>query len=348
LPAAQSALINYLRSFCDNAACEDRALQLSTAEYIDFQFDHLTGIVIGTAYWPPQKWDCDISKLSDDDRLEVGILASSTTFRHEELQMAGFLKVVGESKKPAATMFSFPTRHHVQDASFSAGWVEPTGLHPSLKLSVGNSVPPSEYEDCSLYAHLTLPKSVFPDRHQFTDPLFMASKNLTTIRHISTPVDLEAPEYTQKLWGSTVLLQLSAPQNSSEPCTAEVPLHLRYLEPSAEGYAEAEIPVPVVFWACVAPEDFKFNMNPFDRTHLGYDRLFGPETIFYHVEPTPEQPPYIQLKVPTLNTQHSEIISSATALVIALGLGWVILQLLGIWRRDGYGRGQTTVHGKAE
>jgi hypothetical protein len=133
--------------------------------------------------------------------------------RQEELSLGGFLTVVGEDTKASPTLFSFPARHHPLPASstFSSHFLTPSGLHPTLKLSVSTSAPPLGDRACKMHAYLVLPKEVFADKYQLSDPLFLASKNLSALHYISNPVDLEAPAYTVPLWGSSVLLELSPP-----------------------------------------------------------------------------------------------------------------------------------------
>lgn len=144
-------------------------------------------------------------------------------------------------------------------------------------------------------------------------------------------------------WGSSVLLELTPPSSSqSEAFTAQVPLHLRYLEPNTEkwGLEETEIPYPVVFWACTADEGSKFPINPFDRVNLGYDGLFGPRTLFFHLSPKPsvgEERLINKLNVPILDLDKSSLVEIGTAAVVGLGFLWVLWVLFGVWRRAGYG-----------
>lgn len=173
----------------------------------------------------------------------------------------------------------------------------------------------------------------------------MASKNLTSLRYMSQPVDLEAPEYLTKLWGSAVLLELSPPGPETEGSwTAEVPLHLRYLEPAPGGYEDAEVPYPAVFWACATEEGTKFPNNPFERVNLGYDGLFGPRTVFWHVDPQPARGERLmsEIKVPVLDYDGRDkgwgaFINAGTAAAVLLGFAWVAWRLLSVYLRTGYG-----------
>lgn len=213
-------------------------------------------------------------------------------------------------------MFSFPARHHPlppansgnhagPNSGFHAGFIEPTGLHPTLAISVNwrDLVRPSS--DCRLHAYLTLPSYLFIDRYPLQDPLFLRNHHLKALHSLSGATDLEAPDWVVSQWGSAALFEIDHPEImqwteelKQPPFRATIPLHLRYLPPShssntskpllpavniTDGKAEALVPWPHVFWACPASESSaQFPSSPFDRTNLGYDGLFGPKTMFYH------------------------------------------------------------------
>lgn len=279
----------------------------------------------------------------------MGILSNEKPLETEELKLSGFLTVVGEDTTPSPALFDFPSRHHPLSSPFSAEFLKPTGLHPSLQLKISDSKPPLEGRTCSLHAYVTLPRVIFADKYQLSDPLFMASKNLSTIHYITTPVDLEAPEYTMSLWGSSLLLELSLPAPQPDPWTAEIPLHLRYLPPTPSGYSEASVPWPILFWACTADEGSKFTINPFDRVNLGYDGLFGPRTMFYHLSPNlteawdknMQEEGYNVINMPVLNTSYIKWVELGTAAAILFGFGLVMWRLLVVLREDGYGHRPT-------
>lgn len=253
--------------------------------------------------------------------------------------MGGFLTVVGENTKSSPTLFSFPSRHHPLEADFSACFLQPTGLHPTLELRISSSEPPTEERSCSLHSYLTLPRAIFADKYQFSDPLFLASKNLSALHHITVPVDLEAPAYTMSLWGSSVLFELATPSNPG-PFSASIPLHLRYLPPAANtsGQSALDVPYPVVFWACVADEGSKFPINPFDKINIGYDGSFGPKTMFYHLSPVGERL-INTISVPVLDLDKSKYIEVGTAGVVLIGFLWVMWCLWDVWKTKGYGSG---------
>ena len=222
-------------------------------------------------------------------------------------------------------------------SQYEASFLLPTGLHPTLRLTFPSSeaIPPSE--NCALHSYLTIPSSLFPDKYQLSSPLFLASKNLRLIRSISGETDLEAPDWAVEKWGSAILIELAPPTPGSKAMqdswSADIPLHLRYLRPSESGIAFANIPWPVVFWACTADEGSKMSVNPFDRANLGYDGLFGPKTMFYHLDPAVSKHNSTsvlmeRLSVPVLATGSSAWIEVGTVTVVVSGFLWVLWKLL--------------------
>ena len=178
-----------------------------------------------------------------------------------------------------------------------------------------------------------------------SEPLFLASKNLRSIRSVSGETDLEAPGWAVTKWGSAMLVELAPPSTNHSGnqalWDAEIPLHIRYLGPNNGGKVEAEVPWPVVFWACVAEEGTKMSVNPFDRLNLGYDGLFGPRTMFYHLNPHVvsgygNETLLERLEVPVLNLSSSAWVEKGTVMVMVLGLVWVFAKLAraAAWNRS--------------
>ena len=257
-------------------------------------------------------------------------------------------------------MFSFPSRHHTlpNSAKYAVSFSEPTGLHPTLSITIPRSAlgQPAAPADttCSLHTYLTLPSSVFGDQYQLgtSDPLFLQSHNLAGLLSHSGETDLEAPDWAVKRWGSTWLFELAPPTENdavgrSSNWTATIPLHLRYLSPSETGYRSAEVPWPVVFWACSAEyDDTPMGLNPFDRTKLGYDSLFSPRTFFYHFHPNSEHL-VEKVDVPVLNLKDGEglfqtrNIELATSAVVSLGFLWILWRLFRVTWSSGISANST-------
>lgn len=325
--------------------CESRLRNLRTAASLDMSYDSGSQTFIATPFWPLRQRA--IAVPSSSGRTEVGIFAQDTPVKAElhELGVAGLLSVLGEKKEPSPTVFSFPSRHRTSDSHFSCEFLKPAGLHPTLQLKLSSAKPPLDDAGCAPHAFVTLPKTIFADRYQYEDSLFLASKNLTASRYTSLPVDLEAPAYTTTTWGSRFLLELAPPASGqAEEWTAEVPLHLRYLKPSASGSVPIEVPYPAVFWACDTAGEVDFSTNPFDRRQLGYDGLFDSQTSFWHVAPKPVIGNRITsaIFVPVLKDEGAAWIRLGTTVAVGLGFAWVLWKLLRVYRVSGYGNPDET------
>jgi hypothetical protein len=268
----------------------------------------------------------------------------------------------------APVMFDFPSRHYplAETATYSISFSQPTGLHPEMSISIPHSAlqqPPALKDStCALHTYLTLPSSVFIDQYQVgtEDPLFLQEHNLVAVRAFSGETDLEAPDWAVDRWGSTWLVELAAPSvDNSDPAsnwTSTIPMHLRYLNPSESGYRSAAVPWPVVFWACRIEEESQIGKTPFDRTNLGYDKLFGPRTIFYQLHPA-SQHLVEELDVPVLKLKDGEGLFQArnielgTSVVIVLGFLWIIWRLARVVWATGLGANEVKrpeVHEKKE
>lgn len=349
-----SSFITYAKArLCSPAdsSCLGRVARLAEASSLDVSYDTISHALKVTALWPYQQRSVHATS-RDGVRTEVGVLSDERTPTMEayELGISGLLTVLGQDTKPSVTMFSFPSRHRDAGSGFSAEFLTPTGLHPTLQLWLTSDKPPAEDAYCSPHAYFTLPRNIFVDKYQLSDDLFLASKNLTALRYISQPVDLEAPEYVMKLWGSSVLVELSPPTDGKgEPWTAEIPMHLRYLVPSYGGYKSIQVPYPAVFWACAAAEGTKFPNNPFERVNLGYDGLFGPRTVFWHVEPRPQGSSRVtsSITVPVLDLDKAKWVNVGTAAAVLLGFAWVAWKLLSVYLASGYGS-ETTPRATAQ
>lgn len=315
-----------------DASCQDRLRDLRSASGLDISFDSATKLVRVAALWPLRDVDLSVSA-SSMQRTEIGIFGidSPMNIQPHEVGVSGTLTVLGEHKEPSPAVFAFPARHREAQTSFSSKFLSPTGLHPALQLKLSTNLLPVQDAECAPFAYLTLPKAIFADRYQLADELFLASKNLTATRYVSQPVDLEAPAYTTKAWGSSVLLELAPPNVDAKEVawTAEVPLHLRYLKPSPTGEVNIEVPYPVVFWACESGEGIDFGESPFDRKSLGYDDLFSSTTAFWHVKPNPEMGSRLtnSVTIPALKDGKASLIETGTAAAVALGFAWVLWKL---------------------
>ncbi|KAK1145769.1 protease B nonderepressible form [Aspergillus melleus] len=355
-------LISYIqKNLCVGSGsdeCLRQAASLASADSLDINYDSISHALTLTGYWsrsPNGGWTEQIRKpVAGAGQVEVGLLSTDKAVEPEEIKMGGLLGVVGSDDKLKPTLFSFPSRHHSlpNEATYSVSFPAPTGLHPTMTISIPRSglEPPPAPADatCALHTYLTLPSTIFGDKYQLatTDPLFLNSHHLKTLRAVAGETDLEAPDWFVPGWGSNWLLELATPdqadqiQDQQGDWNVTIPLHLRYLRPSESGYRTASVPWPVVFWACTTEEGTKMGTNPFDRVNLGWEGLFGPRTMFYQLTPHPKggdqenhrhrlvedlDVPVLQLKEDAFF--QGRTIELGTVVVVTLGLLWVLWRL---------------------
>ncbi|KAF2715205.1 PIG-X-domain-containing protein [Pleomassaria siparia CBS 279.74] len=363
-----SHLVSYIQTkLCKSHSpwCKDAAASLLTASYLDMDYDTISHAVILSAYWEEapngESWTESISLSGSEERIEVGVLIHEPNPDPEDIGFGGFLTVLGEDDKPSMlpsplhqlqltplqepTRFQTPTRHYplpsTSSLTYSTRFSMPTGLHPTLLITLPTSQLTPPAPTCRLHAHLTLPSSLILDKYQFSDPLFLTSSNIDVLRSIAGATDLEAPDWVIPQWGSAALFSLvfpADPSATSLPADWEVsiPLHVRYLPAANSSHGSIPVPWPVVFWACRAEEGAKMAANPFDRLHLGYEALFGPKTRFMHVSPSNasekgvgkgELVEWIDVPILDLGSWSArwvEVGTVGTVLVAFLGLCWVL------------------------
>ncbi|EMC97508.1 hypothetical protein BAUCODRAFT_147577 [Baudoinia panamericana UAMH 10762] len=325
--------------------CMEHAVSLAYASYLDIDYDAISGSVTATAFWSSELARPAVERgsrvlVSDSDSLELGLFVPEKAEEAEELKIGGYVIMVEEDEEPSPVLFSFPSRHHPlpssSPATFVASFLQPTGLHPNLELTLPRQhlLPPKDDGSCALHVYLTLPSALFLDRYQLSDPAYLASQNLIALRSLSGEQDLEAPDWVIKRWGSAALIELAHPANISSDqrnanWTVTIPTHLRYLRPqpndTTPGYTTLDIPWPIMFWACEATEGLKMHTNPFDRVNLGYDGLFGPKTMFYHIPPSTSRGQVLveKLTVPVLEPSWAGIVQWGTLFALLGGFLWV-------------------------
>ncbi|KAE8347877.1 protein pbn1 [Aspergillus arachidicola] len=369
--------LNNLVAYIENKICslsDEQCLRyaasIRSADSVDINYDSISHSLTVLGYWsqsPENGWTDEIRKhAAGTDQVEVGLLGTETATEPEDIKMGGLLAVVGKDDQLSMlssgllsafgvaygygtddswaepTLFSFPSRHQPlpEDATYSISFTSPTGLHPTMTISIPPSSlnPPPAPPDatCALHTYLTLPSTIFGDKYQLstTDPLFLDSHNLVALHAVAGETDLEAPDWFVSRWGSNWLLELATPSESDqvpEEWNVTIPLHLRYLRPSESGYRSAPVPWPVVFWACTAEDGTKMGVNPFDRVNLGWEGLFGTRTMFYQLHPSSDRL-VEELEVPVLQLDdkgffQSKAIELGTMIVIGLGSLWVLWKL---------------------
>ncbi|KAI5795199.1 PIG-X [Geopyxis carbonaria] len=311
--------------------CKTRLGRLETADYVDLKYDAVSQTFVASAFWsrPKEPWRGTLKSLENDPKIEVGVLGHEKPMAEESFTLSGFLHVVGTDDKLEPVVFTFPSRHHSYQSSYSLTTQKPTGLHPKLKLSMTQPLK-APNDDCTLNAYFTLPRALFIDKYQLasSNPQLLQSLNIKRLRDVSGETDLEAPAWASEKWGSSVLVEIdTASSNGEILLNVELPLHLRYLEPSHNTTStEVRFASPSVFWACRSGDWSQMGNNPFDRARLGWEHLFPEQTMFYHLSPSDDAWNFIN--APILNLQYTEIVKSGTVVVIIGGFLWIIWKLL--------------------
>lgn len=388
-----SDLVLYIQqTICANdQSCKIKADALESADYLDVDYDTISQSLVVSAFWHAGtlfgKWDELFDNRNGSVTTEVGILANQKPTNSGELSLRGFLVVLGEDEKlsmkcdrrlcpshpltlSGPTLFSFPSRHHLSSsasgATYSTAFRHPTGLHPTLRLTLPSSMK-SPSPECALHTYLTLPSYLFVDKYQLSSPNLLTSNNLHLVRSLSGEADLEAPDWAIGKWGSTLLLELAPPElvgsyDSGGSWNADIPLHLRNLPPSSGQCSQncsstpeisessrltgeqrsLLVPWPIVFWACSTDEGTKMNTNPFDRVNLGYEGLFGPRTLFYHLQPSSHGRPMKEaVEAPVMKAKGAEWVEIGTVVIVSWGFLWICANLVGVMTKGLHWSGAT-------
>ncbi|KAK4994040.1 protease B nonderepressible form, partial [Elasticomyces elasticus] len=109
------------------------------------------------------------------------------------------------------------------------------------------------------------------------------------------------------------------------------------------GLRDLAVPWPAVFWACEADEGLRMAVNPFDRVALGFDTLFGPKTMFYHLAPSrgvgggAARLAVEGILVPVLDLERAGWVGVGTAAGVLVGFVWVCWCLLRGFDLRGWG-----------
>ena len=112
------------------------------------------------------------------------------------------------------------------------------------------------------------------------------------------------------------------------------------------GYRDLSIPYPALFWACRADDGLKMATNPVDRVNIGYDGLFGPKPLFYHVPPVAAGNGeegrnggvgelMAGVRVPVLDQGRAGWVEGVTAVAVLAGCAWVGWKVWGVWSGNG-------------
>lgn len=175
---------------------------------------------------------------------------------------------------------------------------------------------------CPLYAYYDIPSGFFVDKYQMKQLSEYHIGNLERLVALDGETNLEAPIWQIYGWGSDMLIQL----HDSESGEFEIPLHLRYAEPSnTSGYATYQLAWPAVFRACGSQQEL--SDNPFDTSHSGYEQYFPTNTKFHHILPHDGAKCVDQVEMPTILIGQAGIIQYVTLITVTLGFSWILWKI---------------------
>jgi PIG-X / PBN1 len=224
------------------------------------ELDILPSTIQVRAIWAsaphPDGWRLEIRSVPGT-KTEIGIFQEESGGDKDEFGIGGVRAILGKDREFSPTLFTFPHRDHVLSSARVISHLEPVyGSHPNIRTLLPASVlvPPVndtlDHETCRLRSLYTLSKEVFVDKYQLSQLAQFHSGGIADVRGVWGEMDLEDPTYKTEGWGSVVLLDVAIPQEEGE-LVLELPVHLRYLEPSNVGAYEAlTLLPPRVFWSC--------------------------------------------------------------------------------------------------
>lgn len=166
------------------------------------------------------------------------------------------------------------------------------------------------------------------DQYQLSpaNPQLLQELGIRKLREIRGETDLEAPVWAGKRWGSALVVEL-------EPgaAVAELPVHLRYLEPSTdgEGYRLLKFPEPALFWACDAGVG-EWEKSPFERARVGWEGWFEERTLFWDL--TPKDGGWGEVRVPVVEARYGGVVRWGTMVAVVAGFAWVCWKVVGAGR----------------
>lgn len=107
LPSIKDLVTVLGQRFCRKSGpnCLSHFLKLSTATYMDIDYDTISGALVINAGWPsapdPEGWTETTTRLPYDGTVEIGVLMHEQNPDPEDVQFGGFLTTLGQDTKPS-------------------------------------------------------------------------------------------------------------------------------------------------------------------------------------------------------------------------------------------------------
>jgi hypothetical protein len=172
--------------------CLSHFLNLSTATYVDIDYDTISRALVINAGWPsaPEEegWTDTILRTKSDQTVEIGVLMHESNSDPEDIQFGGFLTVLGQDSSPStpynSSLISFKTNLSPRTNAFPNPY--PTLPAPLLLILIRNSpTPPS-----NLHNRLPTPHRPPPNLNPLlpNNPPLAPQSNLQTPRPPHPPL----------------------------------------------------------------------------------------------------------------------------------------------------------------
>lgn len=285
------------------------------------------------AYW--DTWtpsNLHVPASTDKEKVELGLFEVAEVSDPSHMILSGITKTVGKSKdKFDKTIINYSPKFRSHPGlRYSVQFSEPIGLHPKQLVTFDGDLLSPE-RNCKCYAKYTIPRDLFLDKYQLRSPSFL-NRNTVSLVDIWGETDLENPVWLTNGWGSEAIFEVQLPKYNSEinHFQVEVPMHLRYKEPSNnDTYADSLVPWPVVFWAC---KDYENDPSP-DIKYTNYESLFPQDTIFYYAVPEENSSLELVVTTPIAPAQAYSHIQWLTVIVVLSGVVYLVCRILGASKR---------------
>jgi len=210
--------------------------------------------------------------------------------------------------------------------------LDPTsGFHTTLSTRL--LLNQTAYADaCSLHVLHKFPPNVIVDSNELKDRGF--------VFELQGPTDLELPVVAVEQTDVWLLLNLNASSTfkgisetgenddgGAREITVNVPLHMRYSEPTMGGPSHDEVPIepPRAFWACAADPSLSHLPESLPDIPAELHSTFVLESPRFNLIPPADgvklQP--MTMRVPAGDLTHLPLVQIGTAAVVFLAAGWL-------------------------
>ncbi|KAH3663320.1 hypothetical protein OGAPHI_005310 [Ogataea philodendri] len=248
-------------------------------------------------YWPLVDEPVVFNRSSSH---EVGVFYLDSLPGDTDLSVNG-VRVRGDSKLVPTSMYLNLFDSQIPDIYANHTFVQPTGLHPTYKVSLSKNAEPP-HPSCRLMFDLDVPSTFIADEFQleWSKKYF---RNVVLYGHS----DLELPSYKVT---ESCSLRLELQPDIVE---FEIPLHLRYGEPKG-GSQEIGISTGDLYWDCETDSDTRLLI----QNSFMYENRIAEQTHsqLYHIGSTGAN--HLVAKLAVADLADSSFVESWTLLLVTI------------------------------